>query len=212
MTLADDDRTPPAGEPNESRPPLADHLHQARQGAAEQIGNLIDASRDYLVLMANREMLEGLRSKFSPSDIVQETCVRAFERFEQFQGQCEEEWLAWLRQILLRQIGTLRRRYVEAEIRNVRRETELSAAGHMATDSDTPSRRATVKESVTRIERAMARLPGDYQLVLQLREWELLSFQEIGRQMGRSEEAARQLWYRALDRLSLEFMHGDRPQ
>lgn len=198
---------------SESRDPAArvsERLQQARVGCGHSIGELIDSSRDYLLLMANRELIEDLRSKVSPSDVVQETCVRAFERFDQFQGNCEEEWLAWLRQILQRQMGALRRRYIEAEIRNVRRETELSSAGHVPVDSDTPSRDASRREGASRIERALARLPEAYRCVLRLREWELLPFHEVGQRMNRSEDAARQLWYRALDRLSQELVHVDR--
>ena len=44
-------------------------------------------------------------------------------------------------------------------------------------------------------------MPEDYRRAVTLRFQEGLSFEEIGRQMGRSAEAARKLWSRAMERL-----------
>jgi RNA polymerase sigma factor (sigma-70 family) len=48
------------------------------------------------------------------------------------------------------------------------------------------------------IERALSRLPALHVQVIRMRIEENLSFEEIGRRMGRSEEAARQIWRRAV--------------
>jgi RNA polymerase sigma-70 factor (ECF subfamily) len=50
----------------------------------------------------------------------------------------------------------------------------------------------------------MARLSGDHHAVLRLRYWEGLSFPEIGQRLGRSTDAVRKLWYRAVERLQEE--------
>lgn len=185
-------------------------LRRAREGDAEAIGKLLDASRDYLVLMAHRDLAEELRAKVSPSDVVQETCVKAVENFTQFQGESKEQWYSWLRQILNRQMRDLHRRYIYADLRNVRREKELDASCEaQAIDSETPSHDASRRENVEHVTGAIARLPDEYQVVLRLREWEKLSFAEVGEQLGRSADAARQLWYRAVERLSQELDHGE---
>ena len=50
--------------------------------------------------------------------------------------------------------------------------------------------------------RAMAALPADYGEVLRLRQEEHLSLGEAAKRMGRSKEAARKLYSRALARLA----------
>jgi RNA polymerase sigma-70 factor (ECF subfamily) len=52
---------------------------------------------------------------------------------------------------------------------------------------------------------AIERLPADYRRVMELRYTEGLSFEEVGRRLGRSADAARMLWARAVDRLRQEF-------
>jgi DNA-directed RNA polymerase specialized sigma24 family protein len=51
------------------------------------------------------------------------------------------------------------------------------------------------------MERVLGRLPGLYRQMIHWRNWERRSFEEIGRRTGRSAEAARQLWRRALEQL-----------
>jgi DNA-directed RNA polymerase specialized sigma24 family protein len=48
----------------------------------------------------------------------------------------------------------------------------------------------------------VARLSEEHQQALRLRNQEDLSFEEVGRRLGRSAEAARKLWARALARLA----------
>jgi RNA polymerase sigma factor (sigma-70 family) len=52
------------------------------------------------------------------------------------------------------------------------------------------------------VERALGELPVDYQLVIRRRHEEGLSFDAIGKCMGRSSGAAKQLWCRAIKALT----------
>ena len=54
------------------------------------------------------------------------------------------------------------------------------------------------------LERALERLPEDYRQVIVLRYREGRSFDEIGKQMNRSADAAGKLWSRAMERLREE--------
>ena len=49
---------------------------------------------------ARLQVSPKLRSKLDPSDVVQQTLLRAFERLDQYRGRREEELGAWLRKIL----------------------------------------------------------------------------------------------------------------
>jgi RNA polymerase sigma-70 factor (ECF subfamily) len=68
----------------------------------------------------------------------------------------------------------------------------------------TPSVQIIADEQLDRLNRAIGRLPGDYQQVMALRYQQHLSFEDVGRRMGRSADAARMLWARALERLKSE--------
>src|SRR5262249_3345426 len=100
------------------------------------------------------------------------------------------------------------RRYRDAEKRQVAREVSLDAdgpcGGGPADDVPTPSRQAADHEQARRLQQALARLPEDYRRVLLLRFQEGLAFQGIGGQLGRTPNAARKLWARAVKRLPQE--------
>ena len=67
--------------------------------------------RDYLSLLARLQLDPRLRAKMDPSDVVQETMLKASQAQGNFRGQSQAEEMAWLRQILARQLADDRRRY-----------------------------------------------------------------------------------------------------
>ena len=68
-----------------------------------------------------------------------------------------------------------------------------------------PSGVAMEHEHAEALSRTLSRLPADYRLVLHLRHEEGRPFEEIGTMMGRSADAARKLWARAVERLQQEW-------
>jgi RNA polymerase sigma-70 factor (ECF subfamily) len=60
------------------------------------------------------------------------------------------------------------------------------------------------REDASAVTSAVDRLPDDYRLVLHLRYWDGLTFQQIGDRIGRSAEAVRKVWYRAVQRLQAD--------
>ena len=70
--------------------------------------------------------------------------------------------------------------------------------------STRPDRNGGYPRLTAALERALGRLPEDYREVLLLRYQGDLSFEEIGRRLGRSANAARKLWLRALHKLEQE--------
>jgi RNA polymerase sigma factor (sigma-70 family) len=75
----------------------------------------------------------------------------------------------------------------------------------------TPSRHLLAREEIERFERSFEALPEDHREVISLARIVGLSHKEVGEQMGRSEEATRQLLRRALAglALALERPRGD---
>jgi len=60
------------------------------------------------------------------------------------------------------------------------------------------------QEQAEALQQALGRLPDDYRRVILLRYQEDRSFEEIGRLMQRSPNAARLLWLRAIERVKHE--------
>src|SRR5262245_32188049 len=190
-----------------SSPDAAQWLSAARGGSREALGRLLEACRDYLLLVANRELDFDLRAKGGASDLVQQTFLEAQRDFAAFHGASEDELLAWLRRLLVHNLADFTRRYRGTRKRGAEREVTLEgdssavAPGDaLAADTPSPSGRAVAREQDEGLERALAQLPEDYRQVILLRYQEERSFEEIGEMMGRSPNAARKLWLRAVQR------------
>lgn len=189
---------------------IAPLLEQAREGSAIAIGNLLEAARSYLLLQADHELPQSLRAKVGPSDIVQETALDAQRDFLRFRGTTQEQLYAWLRTILQNNVTDAVRRFEMAQKRTAKRETSLSVIvdrrgiSVLPPGSNTPDHSAIRREDAALLAGVLTRVPDDYQTVLRLRYWDGLTFPEIAIRIGRSDEAARKLWYRALARLTLE--------
>ena len=181
-------------------------IRAARAGQSDALACLIETWRTYLFHLADSELSPDLRRKLGASDLVQNACLDIHLRFQDFQGQTEAEWRVWLRRLLIHDLQDARRRFQDAEKRDIRRERPLGGAPALQAFDRTASPRASLiaEEEAQALRSALLRLSEEYRIVLRLRNWECLPFVEIGRQMHRSEEAARKLWSRAVLRLQAE--------
>jgi RNA polymerase sigma-70 factor, ECF subfamily len=195
--------------PSESVP-IASLLERARGGSATAIGSLLEAARSYLLLHAEQHLPQSLRAKVGPSDIVQETAIDAHRDFLRFRGTTQEELYAWLRTILQNNVTDAVRRFELTQKRAAKREASLNVIvdrygiSVLPSLSTSPDHSAIRREDAELLAGVLARVPDDYQTILRLRYWDGLTFPEIATRIGRSEEAARKLWYRALARLTNE--------
>jgi RNA polymerase sigma-70 factor (ECF subfamily) len=183
-------------------------LPAARAGSTEALGRLLEACHGYLLLIAERELDPALRGKGGASDLVQETFLDAQRGLDQFRGDTEAELLGWLRRLLLNNLVSFTRQYRGTDKRQIGREVVLRSGdsscvgrGEPAADAPSPSRQAMAHEQAEATRRALERLPEDYRRVLLLRYQEGQSFEEIGRTLGRTANAVRKLWLRAIARL-----------
>src|SRR5262249_28107744 len=128
----------------------------------------------------------------------------AAAKFDQFRGAGAMEFQAWLVAIARYEALDLLR-YWHQDARNKAREQPLAAVSalgqQVADDSSGPAEKASRRERAARLLAALERLPPDYQEVLRLRNSESLGFAKVAALMGRSDQAVRQLWMRAIKRL-----------
>lgn len=190
-------------------------LAAAQAGLPEARGRVLEDCRRYLLHVAQRAIPADLKMKGGVSDLVQETFLEAHRSFDQFHGQSAGELRAWLRRLLRNRAAKLGRQFRNAQKREIAREISLDdgASGRqrvaIASDSLSPSERAIGREQGAALQQALRRLPNEYQQVIALRYAEDRSFEEIGREMQRTGNAARLLWLRAIERLQQEMQrHG----
>lgn len=187
-----------------SRPPISDLLAAARGADPQAFDRLFARYRNYLRLLA-QDWLEGVfRGKADPSDLVQETLLEAHQGFAAFQGRDEPEFVAWLRQIMARNVADFVRRYRSAA-RDVGREEPRPDARIVdrlqllaGSLQSSPSHGAHRREMGVVLADAMAELLPPHREVIRLRNLQGLGWPEIAKRMNRSEDAARKLWTRAL--------------
>jgi RNA polymerase sigma-70 factor (ECF subfamily) len=191
-------------------PSVGQLIREARHDRPAMRERLLESFRNYLKLLAHTGIDKALRGKADSSDVVQETLLKAHRSFGQFRGQSEAELAIWLRQILVRQLADLTRRYCTAEARQVGRERSLNdllgassaALGNLlAAGGASPSQSAERRELSVVLADALAELGDDYREVIVLRSIEERDWDEVARRMGRSAGAVRMLWARALKAL-----------
>jgi RNA polymerase sigma-70 factor (ECF subfamily) len=185
----------------------------ARAGSNSCLGRLLTLYGNYLKLLVAAQLDARLRTRVSPSDIVQETFFEAHRDFAQFRGQTSGEFVAWLRKIVVNNILRVVEQHVQTEKRDVRREVSLEEIGRrleqstvrletlLAAETDSPSGCAVRREHELLLANGLAQLPRDYREVILLRHVEGLPFEDVAARMERSAGAVRMLWLRALKTL-----------
>jgi RNA polymerase sigma-70 factor, ECF subfamily len=179
-------------------------LLSARGGSEATVWDLLAVCRGYLLQVAAGRLDPALRAKANPSDLVHETLLEAYRDFADFRGQSQAEWLAWLRRILVHNLANFERRYFGTAMRRARREVSLTVGGvadAVPASGPSPSSVLIAGERERAVGRHLELLPEDYRLVILWHHRDGLPFDEIGRRLDRSVDAARRLWSRAIDRL-----------
>lgn len=194
----------------------ATRLAAAKAGSSEALGQSLEQFRRYLLEVARHAVSPALKSKGSASDLVQDTFLEAQRLFPRFEGVSAAQLRAWLRCLLLHKAAKLGRRYSTTAKRQISREVAMGGAegslrlSQIAGPPSTPSVAAASAEQSQQLREAIDRLPADYREVMALRYSEGLAFDEVGRRLGRSADAARMLWARALERLKHDLLAADK--
>jgi len=157
-------------------------------------------------------MPHGLGAKASADDLVQDTHLKAIQRFPKFQGHSAAEFRGWLRQILC-SVSRFLALWHGCPKRDVSRERSLEEAGGSAAFdlAGDPSLYPALarREDIQSVQRALILLSLGYQDVLQQHYHDGRTFRAIGSGLERSEGAARQLCLRALHQLRTHLNRGE---
>lgn len=203
-------------------------LEQAKTGSPSALGPLLAAYGEQLRRIADRQLDEKLRGRVSPSDIVQDALMQATRDIADFRGETDAEFGAWLRRILARRLSKSIEVHVLAEKRDIRRETffgsrrqthlpagPASTSLHASPQQAVADRRPGPFSEVVRKERSelleatLRALPDRYREVIELRNGQGLSFEQIAVKLNRSSGATRMLWLRAIDAVRKQMSDGE---
>jgi RNA polymerase sigma-70 factor, ECF subfamily len=160
---------------------------------------------------ARSRLPASLRAKVAESDVIQESYVAAFLAIGDFEDRGDGSFAAWLRTILERRIANEVRDGVAAAKRDARREVRFpsgTGGGGPARDQTSPSEEAMNEEDAARVRAARTSLTPDHRTVIGLVHDEGLTLARAGELMGRSADAARKLYARAVSELTSRLRPG----
>lgn len=183
-------------------------VEQAQAGDAEAFELLFSRYTCMLASYVRRWLPAAVQRKVSCADILQETRIVAFERVVGFELRDEASLRNWLIKIVELKVREKVRHYAGTAKRSAGREVTRAHRPETAqfrAGGPSPSQVAIAAELAELAERALRMLPLDYQEILRLVREEECTLAEAGRRMGRSGDAAKKLYGRALSAFTEQF-------
>jgi RNA polymerase sigma-70 factor (ECF subfamily) len=183
-------------------------LAKAGDGAA--LGRLLERYRNYMGLLVRLQVGRRLRRKVDVEDLLQEVWLEIHRKIVTFRGSSEREFLMWVRRMIGSILANQVRHFLGTKCRDLRLERalvdELDESSRALNQSliapqSTPSQQAVRREQAVILADALQGLPEDYREVIILRQLEGLSFPDVARRLGRTEDSVKNVWLRALARL-----------
>ena len=165
--------------------------------------------REYLRLLARLQLDPRLRLQLDPSDVVQQTLLKAQERIQQFRGQTDPELRSWLRAILARNLADAVRSFRRCKgdrahsLEAALEESSAKLEAFLASEESSPSQRAMRVERLLELAAELQRLPEDQRTAVELRYLNGLAVPDVASQMGRSTVSVTGLLFRGMKSLRI---------
>jgi RNA polymerase sigma-70 factor (ECF subfamily) len=182
----------------------------AKAGYGPALVRLLDRYRLAIEEQVRGQVGRRLRVKVDVEDVLQEVSLDACRAIRSFRGSTEAEFHAWLRKIVESVLLTQVRYYFCAQRRDLRRERRFGGdlenssqwlERGLVSPNTSPTQQAARREGAAKLDEALATLPPAYREVIVLRHLEGLSFPDVARRLGRTEDSVKNMWVRALHRL-----------
>ena len=186
--------------------PLEPSLEAARRGDPAAFEALLQRHLPALMTFLRTRVDGVVAARESVRDLAQSVCREALEDLDRMSWRGHEAFRGWLFVLAARKLAD-RHRYYTTQRRDLRVETvadadaELALAGYASLVS--PSRLASAREELSRVEDAILQLPEAQREAILLSRVANLSYAEIARRKGCNESAVRGLVGRGLARLAL---------
>ncbi len=181
-------------------------VRRFRAGDEEAFRILLERHADALRARASRWLGAGVRRRLSVSDLLQEASLVAFRRRQDFEE--NGSFRSWLLGIVDLKARAALRRHDGVGMRAAAREVSRGQrpdTAHFAGSGTSPSEHAMRAERREAARRALDALAPGYREVLRLAREEGLTLAEVAERMGRSREAVKKLYARAVVRFKEAF-------
>ena len=180
-------------------------LLQAREGSSDAMDRLFDHVAVRLLALIRLRMGSKLRSRMEPRDILQASIIKAFERLEQLKGEDSESLMTWLVRIAENEIRD-QAGFQNHKRHDMDRDIPLKDEGQERLQAHVRSRisRVILSDEMKHLEEALENLDPEHREVILLRKMEELSYEEIGRRLGKSADTCRMLLARAMTAVTLK--------
>ena len=187
-------------------------LRRAKEGAPDALDAVYQRVSGKLLAFIRLRMGPTLRARLESRDILQATLLKSFQHFREFERSDAASLMAWLARIAENEIRDQADRQGRQR-RDARAEVPLGSDTSLGADHAAGALRSALSqlildEQAHQLEQALETLDEHHREVILLRHYEELSFREIGLRLGKSEDAARMLYARALAALTMR-MTGD---
>jgi RNA polymerase sigma-70 factor (ECF subfamily) len=170
-----------------------DLIDRVRAGDHEAFAEVVDLYRDRIY-----RLVYGLiRDAGETEDVVQEVFVKAFYRISSFHG--NSAFYTWLYRVAVNAATDYRKKWRRRK--GLSLEDSPTGPDGLMDEGPRPERFAHGRELGDRLEDAMEKLPDKYRKILVLREYEGLSYEEIGRVLGLRKGTVESRLFRARERL-----------
>lgn len=185
-------------------------LTKAKGGDPDAVITLLEACAPPIRGRIQAKIAPALRSVLDVDDVMQVTYMEAVSRLASFKTGGASAFQAWLSRLAennlidaIRAIEAARRPDPRRQVRASKPAAESMAdfVDMLSASSTTPSRYAAKDEAAGHLDRALRRLPADYEKVVRMYDLEGKSIEEVAQALGRSQGATYMLRARAHDRL-----------
>ena len=182
------------------------------QAVAPQ-GFPLEEYREYLRVLARLRLKSWLHDRIDPSDVVQQAMLKAHQHRDQFRGQNQAQWRAYLRSILANTVAdAISALPQEKAIQNALDESSARLEAWLAAEQSSPSQKVQREEMLLRLAEALTSLSDDERAALELRYFQEppWSLADIAKQLNRpSAKAVAGLLARGLAKLR-ELLRDDK--
>lgn len=178
-------------------------IRRAQAGSPEALNALYERCSGKLLAYVRLRLGRELRSRLESRDIVQAAMVKSLEHLHELKAENTGSLMGWLARIADNEIRD-RADYHHRRRRDAAREISLDEDVPVSAITRSALSRVILDERAQRLEQAMEELSPVHREVILLRKFEELSFPDIARRLGKSEDACRMLLARAMTALTLK--------
>jgi RNA polymerase sigma-70 factor, ECF subfamily len=172
----------------------------ARQGSPDAVTAFYERCARKLLPIIRLRLGRQLRAEVESRDILQTVLCRSFDRLDQVRnGDAVLSWMARIAEHEIRDLADFHQR----QRRDAARKTPLDAAADVPAPVRQALSLAVLNQQILRLEQALDALPGAQRELIVLRKLEELTFPEIAARLGKSEDACRMGFARAMTALTL---------